>query len=228
MLSDGSQTQADFTAAMARREDWARTYAFNFLPLGYVDQTRLPSTLQTATIEAAATSRSVAGHLNKYLLEEFDLIGKWVTAFDDAVSRALALMPSSIFVEIVRFLGLCSAGQSIRNLMTPNDIRQCKDRIGTREFDFVLNKSPLIAPQKILPDTGISIVDLTNDNLMASGAAIVGCAMTSEPNALKSRLALKLPKDITLDADGITLSGPVASGLVKRVIREVAPQWHSA
>ena len=228
MLSDASQIQPDFAAAMARRDDWPQTYVFNFLPLGYVDPTRLPSTLQTSTIEAAEQSHTVAGHLNKYLLEEFDLIGKWVTVFNDTVSRALALMPSSVFVEIVRFLGLCSAGQSIRNLITPDDIRQCKAQIGNAEFDFVLNKSPLIAPQKILPDRGIPVADLTNDNLLASGAAIVGSAMASEPTALKSRLTLKLPKTITLDADGIALSGPVASGLVKRVIREVAPQWHSA
>ncbi|MCC9620365.1 Yop proteins translocation protein K [Thalassospira sp. MA62] len=229
MQTDGHTLPSpDFKSAITLRDDWPQTYAFNFLPLEYVDVTRLPATLGQDILEMAGKSHAAAGHLNKYLLEEFDLIGKWITGFETALTRALALMPTSLFIDTIRFLGLCCAGQTIRNLMTPGDIRQCKNQIGTPEFDFVITKSPLIAPQQILPNADMPMDAMTPVNILASGAAIMGCAIAPAPDALQRRLELKLPKDITLEATGIDLSARVANGVVKRVIREVAPQWHSA
>ena len=228
MPNDHSQSQFDFSAALRQLGDWQQTYAFNFLPLEYIHQTRLPETLGVSVIKAAGQSASVSGHLNKYLLEEFDLLGRWITGFDNALSRALALMPSSLFNDVVRFLGLCSAGQTIRNLMIPDDVRQCRKQIGTAEFDFVLSKSPLIAPQKILPESNMPIDEITNENLLASGAAVLNCGIEPCSDALMRRLELKLPKTVLLESGDIDLSHSVASGIIKRVIREVAPQWHSA
>ncbi|MTW22498.1 YscK family type III secretion system sorting platform protein [Allochromatium palmeri] len=164
--------------------------------------------------------------LSRYLLQSFELEGRYVENFSNPWAR-LALLDGPWIERLMRRLGLALHASRLRLELSGERLRRLKSALSAEDWNFMMRETPLLGPIPVFhsephrpdadPATRFALIGTRFCVLQGLGAL---------DEALIRRLALKLPADWTpaLSAARVPQSNALPP-ILRRLLRELPPAW---
>ena len=205
-----------------------RVLRFNLMPVEDMDESwldGLPNGRLWPVVKQSADGRR---WFSKYILDQFHLTGRYWTDFSKPRAR-LALIDRRALQTVFFYIGLTLKSADIRSEVNGAKLKELRAELGPDAMNFAFRSAPLIgAPPRfaIKHDT-----DNMRSGVMLAGAAYAVHAGLVSTEAYIKRLCLRLPRAMAEKLQE-TATGASPDGnadelprLVRRVVKEVAPQW---
>lgn len=197
-------------------------------PAGYVDLSWVEDTPHGATFRALRRAGACGRRLSRWVLDHFQLAWLDLSIFETPRTR-LVLLDAASLQRVTLFVGLALRAEEMRGVLGGTARARITEEIGREGLDFAVRGSLLLgrAPRfGFEPDARRLRL-----RLVAIGAAFALSPSAWAVPGYADRLRLKLPKPVAgaLPADWTQHPDlppdPALPPLVRRIVREVAPQW---
>lgn len=192
---------------------------FNLLPSSYIHPSWRAQYFPNEIIETLFSTEQVKHHLSLHILKARQL--EDTGYFDEAWPYwSLALASSDQLARYAQTFGGLLLRHVLQHSIQRDTVMRYRQSLG-HLYAFILEKGPLLYPK---PLNNISIDE---DFLSASqklGWIGIIKATSLFPAPVRERFLLKLPYDITLIKDKITLSAKQALNLLSRISYEMRAQ----
>lgn len=164
--------------------------------------------------------------LSRYLLQSFELEGRYVEDFSNPWAR-LALLDGLWIERLMRRLGLALHASRLRLELSGERLRRLKSALSAEDWNFVMRETPLLGPIPVFhseprrpdvdPATRFALIGMRFCVLQGLGAL---------DEALIRRLALKLPADWAPALTAARVPRTTAlPPILRRLLRELPPAW---
>jgi len=197
---------------------------FNRLPSRYLHPTWARGWLPEAVWESLQNHKAVEKRLSRLILRRFGLQDSFIFDFDDPLRR-LALLAAPDLGRLLMYTGICLNAGFIARTVGRESVVRIKTAIGEQGYRFALRKAPFLIGRMRFSLAGDLPAENFGHRISSCGIICLLTAFSEQPDALKKRLALKLPRE---RADGFkadTCAGERRSArtLVEKIYRnEVA------
>jgi len=204
--------------------------SFNYRPASWARPDRLdPLRPKGLDLEALRVHPRAERRVSRWLIGRWGLAEPYVFDFDSEAQR-LALMPAATLESLSERLGLLRYGPVLRTLIARADRQRVAEALGEERRHYAVSRSRLYMPTS--PTDENETMEHRREvpslaEVMREGwQGLLSCIDTRNP-ALRRRLELKLPPEVTLD-DGAAPAGEDRSPwpLLRRVIKlEFPSEW---
>jgi hypothetical protein len=198
--------------------------SFVFFPNRYAHETWRAQVLP-APLWDLLGSRRTEGRLAAFVVESLGLGAPVLPSFDTSRTR-FCLLPSPILLKVAQHLGVALNAARLGKVIDGKLVSRIKRELGREAYDFALRRAPLITSQTdpMAPDLS---ADPLVESLARSGANFMGLSVVDLEFGLKARFKLKLPKSYAhlIEAPQGKVRAEVAWQVVRKVVREVEPEW---
>lgn len=201
---------------------------FNFAPIASLDPSWLKSLPHGALIAQLAPIAASRSWLSAHLLQSSALSDQVWNDFSAARTR-LALMDRDDLQRLLLLVGVALRHKEIRMEIDGSRIQRLRASIGKAAHEFALRSAPLFAPS-----TSFSCddaLDEPRDRFVLVGACYALDVHAARDPAYLTRLAWRLPEPVFdklgqfVDQHATENAEQALPPLVRRLMKETAPQW---
>lgn len=130
----------------------------------------------------------------------------------------LFLLPTDRLQRLIVLVGALILGVRIRASLSREHVTNWKKKLGEEAYHFAMNSASL------LPAAQIPLPAIASDSAQDIGASAIISAVSGEPEALKSRVSLKLASDVNI----IPMEPEKARRTLLLVMQIVEAEWCSS
>ncbi|MFO1450225.1 MAG: SctK family type III secretion system sorting platform protein [Opitutaceae bacterium] len=186
-----------FQSLVTRRPDLYRAiYDWNVYPHRWLLPVWVEGGLPEPVVRVLETSAAGRERLGRHYRRSLNL-DEMLWDFESE-SRRLALLGARTLERLVRFAGATVQVHRLARVVAKEERRQLTARIGDDAYGFALRRGRLLAGSGAVPAEGASSTAALADEVMGSGWATLSACLAGEPEALRRRLRLKAPREVTL------------------------------
>lgn len=213
---------------------------FNTMPINQFHSTWLQSTNEWDDMSQLLQSREAIPDISRYIMRRYRLKSAWVHDFTELRHRIL-LIDGVCLNRLACLLGLIVFSRYIRKIIDGEILKVLRESLGEDFFEFArkraafynpqfLNRMIKVDPNKIGPHNIV-------DEVRKKGVICFGLLFWNDEKNLKTRLAIKLPKQY---APQILRDPPKGASterlnefrdgifkIVIKLIKEAEPTWQT-
>jgi len=203
--------------------------AFVFFPNRYIHESWRAEIMQQPVWELLAGCQRTEGRLAAFVADRAALSPPAALAFDAPQAR-FCLLPWSAIVRIAQRTGLTLNAARLGKLIDGKLVAHIRRDLGSEAYDFALRRAPLITTQSDPLAPELAAETPLGEQLERSGINYIGLALARVAPDLRARFRLRLPKVHAplFDAPTGETSPEAAWQVVRKVVREVEPQWSAS
>jgi len=207
-----------------------RAVAFNLAPASYVHDSWLEALPNGDLAGTLKRQPAALASISRFLLDTMHLQQAYFHDFAEPRSR-LALLDGTTLENVFLYAGLALRRDELRGEIDGTRLGHVRKMLGSSALEFAvrrtafLGKLPRFDYEPQTPDLRI--------RLMLIGAVYALSPTLGSNPAYAQRVLLKLPHELSDDLlsawaeqQGVE-QGPELPGLVKRLIKEFAPEWQA-
>lgn len=167
-------------------------WEFNYKPERYIDSTWLENLPNGQLLDKLRQNKRDTSQLSHYLLGQLGFNGEFYFNFKDPIAKVALSAPSDL-KKLIFYIGITYHHHEIRQVITQKHVMTMKADIGEELYEFGLKQSPNIARKPLSCFTLPQDMPLSQ-RCIISGMICLNVTFKSQPNALRKRLLIKLPK----------------------------------
>jgi len=204
--------------------------AFVFFPNRYIHESWRAEIMQPPVWELLSGCERTEGRLAAFVAERAGVSSPVAAVAFDAPQARFCLLPWQTIVRIAQRTGLVLNAAQFGKLIDGKLVARIRRDLGGEAHDFALRRAPLITTQidPLAPELAAEAP--LGEQLERSGINYIGLALARVAPDLRARFRLRLPKVHAplFDAPTGETSPEAAWQVVRKVVREVEPQWSAS
>ncbi len=234
----GDYTESEADALRLRLLPWI--CELNAMPIRQFHSSWLKSIDEWSDIATLASYPEALPDLSAYILKRYRLKPVWLHDFREFRHRLL-LVQTEALNRIVFHLGLIIVSPYIRKLIDGQVIRAYREVLGEDAFEFSRKKSLFFNPgylsKLIKVDPKEVTVERVHETVIKKGMMCMGLLFWEDDKSVRTRLAVKLPKEharlIVSKAfekgpqDKLVAFRDSLRKILFKLIKEIEPTWHT-
>ena len=203
--------------------------AFVFFPNRYIHESWRSEMMQQPVWQLLAGCERSEGRLAAFVSDRAALPPPAAVAFDTPQAR-FCLLPWSAVERIALRTGLVLNAARLGKLIDGRLVARIRRDLGDEAYDFALRRAPLITTQSDPLAPELVAETPLGEQLERSGINYIGLALARIAPDLRARFRLRLPKVHAplFDTPTGETSPEAAWQVVRKVVREVDPQWSAS
>jgi hypothetical protein len=203
--------------------------AFVFFPNRYMHESWRAEIMQPPVWELLAGCERTEGRLAAFVAGRAGLSPLAAVAFDTPQAR-FCLLPWSAIARIAQRTGLVLNAARLGKLIDGKLVARIRRDLGGEAYEFALRRAPLITTQSDPLAPELAAETPLGEQLERSGINYIGLALARIAPDLRARFRLRLPKVHArlFDAPTGETSPEAAWQVVRKIVREVQPQWSAS
>ena len=203
--------------------------AFVFFPNRYLHESWRAEIMQQPVWELLAGGKRIEGRLAAFVSGRAALSPPAALAFDAPQAR-FCLLPWSAIVRIAQRTGLVLNAARLGKLIDGKLVAHIRRDLGGEAYEFALRRAPLITTQSDPLAPELAADTPFGEQLERSGINYIGLALARVAPDLRARFRLRLPKVHAplFDTPTGETSPEAAWQVVRKIVREVEPQWSAS
>jgi hypothetical protein len=202
--------------------------AFALLPHRYLHESWRPELMAEPLWRLLAASPRTEGRLAAFVGEKLGLATVPAAGFEGPQAR-FCLLPGEALARIAQRVGLVLNCGRIAKSIDGKLVGRLRHELGPEAYEFAVRRASLITTRTDPRPPDFAAAVPFDEQFMQSGVNFIGLALGDLEAGLRARLALRLPKVLAplLQAPQGEVEASTAWSLVRKVIREAAPEWNA-
>jgi hypothetical protein len=202
---------------------------FVFFPNRYIHESWRAGMMQEPVWAMLAACERIEGRLAAFVSERAGLATPDTFSLGQPQAR-FCLLPGAAILKVAQRIGLTLNAARFGKVIDGKIVARLRRELGADAYEFALRRAPLITTQTdpLAPDLASEAP--LGGALERSGINYIGLALQGVAPELRARFRLKLAKDHAplLDAPQGDTAPEAAWQVVRKVVREVEPQWSAS